>query len=105
MCRRWRRGPRRSRRWTTGTRSACSAPRRCPRGRRRRSERRGAPLSSRTSRRACGGELVVQGALLAEQHVAPTLDELGGVAVVGVEVGAVVVLELVPQLALHDRGL
>src|SRR5687768_11730325 len=49
------------------------------------------------------GELVVERALGAEQLLAPLLHEVVGVAVVGVEVGPLVVAQLVPQLALHDR--
>ena len=54
-------------------------------------------------RPTAAGELVVEGAVLAEQLGAPALDELAGVAVVGVEVGAVVVAQLAPQLAPHER--
>ena len=43
------------------------------------------------------GELIVQGAVLAEELRPPALDELGRVAVVGVEVGSVVVTQLVPE--------
>src|SRR5438270_13397129 len=50
-----------------------------------------------------GGELVVECAGRAEQLVAPPLDQSGGVTVVGMEVGAVVLAQLVPHLALHDR--
>src|SRR5580765_5493462 len=60
------------------------------------------PLRRSGSGRSAG-ELVVQRALLTEHRRPPLRDQRRGVAVVRVEVGAVVVPQLVPQLALHDR--
>src|SRR5690348_13763894 len=57
------------------------------------------------SRGGAADELVVQRALLTEELGAPALDELGRVAVVGVEVRPLVLLELVPDLLADDRGL
>src|SRR5213596_422435 len=51
-----------------------------------------------------GRQLVVQRALLTEQLAAPPVHEVGGVAVVRMEVRPVVVLQLVPQLTAHERG-
>ncbi len=51
-----------------------------------------------------GGQLVVERALLAEELDAPLLHQCVGVAVVRVEVGSVVVLELLPQLAAGTIG-
>src|SRR3954451_9178221 len=55
--------------------------------------------------RGCAGELVVEGAVLAEQRGAPLLDQRVGVAVVGMEAGLVVLLELVPDLDAQERRL
>src|SRR3546814_12315878 len=50
------------------------------------------------------GQLVVKAPGLAEELGAPALHQLVRVAVVGVEVTPVVVLQLVPELAAEDRA-
>src|SRR5882724_6398280 len=70
---------------------------------------RPAPTTS-TSRCSIGlrsypGELVVQRAVLTEQLFAPLVDETGVVGLARMEVVAVVVLELLPNLAAHERRL
>src|SRR3546814_7390187 len=95
--------PRRSRRTPRGTRSERGDPRRCRTDRRRRSGRLGAPWAA-VSSGGRAGQLVVQAPGLAEELGPPALHQLVGVAVVGVEVTPVVVLQLVPELAAEDRA-
>src|SRR5829696_1342058 len=56
-----------------------------------------------SGRRAGRDQLVVEGALVTEELRAPLLHQLGGVAVVGVEVGTVVLVQLAPHRTRHDR--
>src|SRR5581483_4153191 len=62
-------------------------------------------LMSGNRARARADQPVVERTGVAEQLLAPQLDQLVGVAVVGMEVGPVVIAQLAPHLLLHEgRG-
>src|SRR5665811_2251747 len=85
----------------TGTSFAGNGRPRCRTSRPPRSIRQDAPRWPAPSG-GRGGEFVVQGAVLPEQHAAPLLDELGGITILRVEIRSVVVAQLAPELLTHD---